>query len=109
MDCDSGHGCSGMEGALRLMDGEAGPGYEYGRLEIFLRGFWSNICDSNGFTPQSARVACTILGYDGGASLDVGEVWQVTHSFARPLSVLTSAIMHGSPECTTNCTFRCRF
>lgn len=60
---------SGRDGDLRLVGGNSGPGYEYGRLEIFLRGFWSTICDNGGFTPDSAQVACSILGYDGGSSL----------------------------------------
>lgn len=45
-----------------------GAGFEYGRLEVFLRGFWSNICDQPRFTPEAAQVACSILGYDGGAA-----------------------------------------
>ena len=61
---------------MRLQGGEAGPSYEYGRLEIFLRGFWNNICSTEAFTPDSARVACSALGFDGGASL-----W-----FPRPFS-----------------------
>ena len=52
------------------MDGQAGPGFEYGRLEIFLRGIWSTICDYESFTPDSAAVACRILGFDGGATLE---------------------------------------
>ena len=52
------------------MDGQAGPGFEYGRLEIFLRGIWSTICDYESFTPDSADVACRILGFDGGAPLE---------------------------------------
>lgn len=59
-----------MDGSLRLMDGEAGPGYEFGRLEIFLNGFWSTICDTESFTPDSAQVACRALGYEGGAALE---------------------------------------
>lgn len=59
-----------VEGSLRLADGQAGNAYEYGRLEIFLRGVWSAICDVESFTPDSAKVACTILGYDGGAPLE---------------------------------------
>ena len=51
------------------MDGRSGTSFEYGRLEIFLRGFWSNICDNASFTPDSAKVACGLLGYDGGAAL----------------------------------------
>lgn len=57
------------------MGGGEGEGYEYGRLEIFLRGLWRTVCDSAGFTPDSAKVACTALGFDGGALLDfTGEV-----------------------------------
>lgn len=85
------------------MDGEAGRGYEIGRLEIFRKGFWSNICDSRGFTPQAAMVACRILGYDGGASLDVGEVWQPAHDLpcAMPVSRKSIAIDARSvpPQC----------
>ena len=61
--------CAGRDGELRLVQGSSGPGYEYGRLEIFLRGFWSTICDTDGFTPDAAQVACSILGYDGGSSI----------------------------------------
>eukprot|EP00892_Ulva_mutabilis_P005582 jgi/Ulvmu1/3396/UM016_0012.1 len=60
---------SAREGNLRLQDGDSGPGYEYGRLEIFLRGFWSTICDNSGFTPDTAVLACSLLGFDGGAAL----------------------------------------
>ena len=56
------------------MDGGSGTGYEYGRLEIFIRGFWSTICDSNGFTPDSALVACRALGFDGGVVLQLRSV-----------------------------------
>lgn len=41
----------------------------YGRLEMFRWGLWSNVCDREGFTPESVAVACTSLGYDGGARL----------------------------------------
>eukprot|EP00892_Ulva_mutabilis_P006138 jgi/Ulvmu1/3897/UM018_0119.1 len=58
-----------QEGNLRLQGGESGPGYEYGRLEVFLRGFWSTICDRSGFTPDAAVLACSLLGFDGGAAL----------------------------------------
>ena len=58
-----------MDGSTRLMNGSAGPGYEYGRLEIFERGFWSNVCNEGRFTPDAAQVACRALGYDGGAVL----------------------------------------
>ena len=60
---------------MRLMDGGSGPRYEYGRLEIFVRGFWSTVCDKKGFTPDAALVACRALGYDGGAVL------QFTHAY----------------------------
>ena len=58
-----------MDGATRLAEGRAGPNYEYGRLEVFMRGFWSNVCNNDRFTPDSAQVACRVLGYDGGAAL----------------------------------------
>lgn len=60
-----------MDGATRLVDGSADPAarYEYGRLEIFARGFWSNVCNNDRFTPDAAQVACRALGYDGGAAL----------------------------------------
>ena len=69
-----------MEGVTRLVDGTAGPGYEYGRLEIFMRGFWSNVCNNDRFTPDAAQVACKALGYDGGAAL------RFTQPYVRSLS-----------------------
>lgn len=51
------------------MEGGAGPEYQYGRLEIFIRGFWSAVCDKKGFTPAAALVACRALGFDGGAAI----------------------------------------
>ena len=71
---------AGLEGTTRLVNGSAGVGYEYGRLEIFERGFWSNVCNNNRFTPDSAQVACKAFGYDGGAAL------RFTQSFANTLS-----------------------
>eukprot|EP00892_Ulva_mutabilis_P007273 jgi/Ulvmu1/4918/UM202_0003.1 len=59
-----------LEGQLRLMGGQSGPAYEYGRLEILLRGIWSSICDRPSITPDSAQLACRLLGYDGGAALE---------------------------------------
>lgn len=60
-----------MDGATRLVDGSIDPAgqWEYGRLELFTRGFWSNVCNNGRFTPDAAQVACKALGYDGGASL----------------------------------------
>eukprot|EP00892_Ulva_mutabilis_P001585 jgi/Ulvmu1/11427/UM076_0001.1 len=58
------------EGDLRLTEGDSGPGFEYGRLEVFQGGRWGNICQGGTFTPDSAQVACRQLGYDGGARLD---------------------------------------
>ena len=63
-----------LEGSIRLMDGSSGAGYEYGRLEIFVRGFWSTVCNNKGFTPDSALVACRSLGFDGGVDLFLGTV-----------------------------------
>lgn len=65
------------------MEGESGPGYEYGRLEIYMRGFWSSVCDVHGFTPDSAKVACRILGYDGGAALEFRQAYLL--DYPRPI------------------------
>ena len=72
--------CAEMDGVTRLVDGSAGPGYEYGRLEIFVSGFWSNVCNNDRFTPDAAEVACRALGYGGGAAL------RFTQSYANSLS-----------------------
>eukprot|EP00892_Ulva_mutabilis_P012285 jgi/Ulvmu1/9429/UM051_0057.1 len=79
-----------MEGRLRLMDSTAGAGFEYGRLEIFVRGFWSTICDTESFTPDSAQVACSLLGYDGGAPLNF-----MPGSFGSENQVLVSRLPVG--------------
>ena len=57
------------DGEIRLAQGAAGPGYEYGRLEVFLNGLWSDICSGTQFTPNSATLACRLLGYGGGSRL----------------------------------------
>eukprot|EP00892_Ulva_mutabilis_P011614 jgi/Ulvmu1/8825/UM049_0005.1 len=57
-----------LDGMVRLQDGDAGPAYEYGRLEVFSRGFWSNVCSDRRFTPDTAQLACRALGFDGGAA-----------------------------------------
>ena len=82
-----------MDGMTRLVDGSAGPGFEYGRLEIFARGFWSNVCNKDRFTPDAALVACKALGYGGGAAL------RFTQSYATSLS----------PVCTLSCVTQCMF
>ena len=66
-----------MDGQVRLADGQSGPGYEYGRLEVFRRGFWGNVCGVAGFPPESAQVACAALGYDGGSPLRFPVPYQV--------------------------------
>lgn len=60
-----------------VQGGEAGSAFEYGRLEIVLRGFWSDVCSTEAFTPDSAQVACMALGSDGGASLEVAEPFRL--------------------------------
>lgn len=82
-----------MDGSLRLEGGGSGPGYEYGRLEVFLRGFWSNVCNVDGFTPDSAQVACAALGFGGGASL------QFFQPYAVESSVRTSSLSN-TRKCT---------
>lgn len=62
-------------GALRLAGVDPGrvaaiPDASYGRLEIFMNGFWSTVCDRNGFTPDSAKVACKALGWKGGVPVN---------------------------------------
>ena len=81
---------------LRLVAGGAGAGYEFSRLEIFLRGFWSNICDLDSFTPATGQVACRALGYDGGGPLEFrqelsfGEANEViSRSFPAPQHICT--------------------
>lgn len=58
---------------LRLEDATADPAgtWEYGRLEIFRQGIWTNIQGLSAMA--SADVACKSLGYDGGASLQFGQ------------------------------------
>lgn len=51
------------------MGGAEAPGFRYGRLEIFMRGFWSNICAADFFTPAAAQVACSAFGFQGGVAL----------------------------------------
>eukprot|EP00892_Ulva_mutabilis_P011626 jgi/Ulvmu1/8836/UM049_0016.1 len=60
----------GRDGQLRLEDGGSGDGYAYARLEVFLRGFWGNVCNAVPprafstlgvrFTPDSLQVACSL-------------------------------------------------
>eukprot|EP00892_Ulva_mutabilis_P007855 jgi/Ulvmu1/5441/UM223_0002.1 len=89
----------GTEGHIRLQDGGAGADFEYGRLEIFRRGFWSNVCNTGTFTPDSAQVACRILGYDGGGVLN----FPVAYGFIQD-KVLTASLPVGlaSVDCDGN-------
>eukprot|EP00892_Ulva_mutabilis_P012696 jgi/Ulvmu1/979/UM103_0006.1 len=80
--CSSGE--SSREGDLRLQGGEVETEFAYGRLEVFLRGFWSDICPTENFTPDSAQVACRQLGYDGGASLLFPRPFEFGSRFVNP-------------------------
>eukprot|EP00892_Ulva_mutabilis_P001727 jgi/Ulvmu1/11555/UM078_0048.1 len=73
-----GFGTEAEDGAVRLSRGEAGPDFEYGRLEVFLNGLWGDICSEAQFTPASAAVACRLLGYEGGSPL----LFEVPYVFA---------------------------
>lgn len=85
------------------MEGAAGLGFEYGRLEIFRGGRWGNVCQGGTFTPDSAQVACRQLGYDGGARLD----WLLPYSFGLERS-LVRARPAGSPAAVShNCAVSC--
>ena len=67
---DHEHDCgAALEGSLRIEGGDVTPEAVYGRLQIFLNGFWGDICSTESFTPDAAQVACKVLGYDGGAQL----------------------------------------
>lgn len=76
-----------LDGTIRLEGGSSGAGYQYGRLEVFMRGFWSNVC-ADSFTPDSVLVACRALGFDGGAALrfvepfNSGRTFQEVHSLS---------------------------
>eukprot|EP00892_Ulva_mutabilis_P012290 jgi/Ulvmu1/9433/UM051_0061.1 len=92
-----------MEGRVRLMESTAGAGFEYGRLEVFIRGFWSGICDTESITPDSAQVACRDLGFDGGASLRFPGRSDI---YNRENEVLVSSLPVGlaSVDCDANAT-----
>ena len=47
------------DGLLRLTDG----GYNYGRLEIAIDGYWGTVCSTN-FDKAAADVACKQLDFD---------------------------------------------
>lgn len=48
-----------VDGRLRLSDG----GYNYGRLEIAVDGYWGTVCSAK-FHKAAANVACKELGFD---------------------------------------------
>lgn len=74
-----------MADSTRLAAGAADPNgtWEYGRLEIFVNGFWSNVCSSGRFTPDAAQVACRAVGYDGGAVLRFTQPYGTSLSAVR--------------------------
>ena len=83
--------CPGKDGQLRLVGGDSGPGFEYGRLEVFLRGFWSSICNVGGFSSGSAAVACSALGYAAAASLTFPQAFNPPTE--NQVSVLSNLIL----------------
>lgn len=58
-----------VEGSLHIVGGEETPDFVYGRLRVFLNGFWGEVCSTESLTPDAAQAACKVLGYDGGAQL----------------------------------------
>lgn len=79
---------------VRLSDGAASPGgmWEYGRLEIFANGFWSNVCNREGFTPDAAQVACKALGYNGGAVLSFTQAYTFDREVDRVIHYITGTL-----------------
>ncbi len=56
-------------GNLRLENIKMKSGITYGRLEYYNLGNYLPVC-SNGFTPESANVACRQMGYESGEKYD---------------------------------------
>eukprot|EP00892_Ulva_mutabilis_P004970 jgi/Ulvmu1/2845/UM144_0010.1 len=96
------------EGSLRMMGGEERESFAYGRLEIFVRGFWSSVCDAAGFTPDAAQVACRAVGYDGGASLEFRQPFSgggVNHVLAADIPVgIATVDCNGTETSLLQCT-----
>ena len=69
-----------LEGAVRLVDGVAGP--NEGRVEVFHNDQWGTVCD-DGWDVIDAGIVCQQLGYAGATSangnaffgLGVGPIW----------------------------------
>ena len=117
---DSSLPCSGMEGQVRLADGQSGPGYEYGRLEVFRRGFWGNVGVAGATTPvndaltlASTQVACSDIGFDGGAVLRFAVPYQTNEATVVPVPTYPSIRcmhpigVHVDPACVTTHRWSC--
>ena len=75
----------------RLADSTMGPGYEYGRLEVFDAGFWTDLCE---LSPDGAEEACRALGYSGGAAPRFTEAFGTRNS-KIPVRKLLDCTMAG--------------
>lgn len=53
------------EGEVRLVDEVSVANWQLGRLEVFSKGQWGQVC-ARGFGAADARVACRQLGYAAG-------------------------------------------
>lgn len=68
-----------QDGQVRMMDGRSDPGgaWQYGRLEVIIKGVWSTIVDRRlrreSLGRRGAQVACRALGFATGGQLIVGE------------------------------------
>ena len=86
--------------AVRLVDG---PSAREGRLEVYYNSSWGTVCD-DGFTKETARVVCYILGYgyvidaqniNSACIIAIGRLFYLTmyvHFFAQLVKTIVAAV-----------------
>lgn len=70
-----------------------GPGYEYGRLEVFDAGFWTDV---RRLSPDAAEEACRAFGYDGGAAPRFTETFAAFQNSRIPVCELLACRLSAS-------------